>query len=676
MALLILVLGNSRLAARIENQLFDVFMGWTARSDRWPDEIVVVVIDDKALQAFGKQGWRWPWPRAAHAAAVAYLRQAGAKAVIFDVLFSEESEDAMQDDRFASYLKAAGNVWLAGEIHTDGPSAEPIAPLKNAVGSHIGFVNIEKDHDGAVRRYFLNDRWKHSNQKPLALALREMVKMPFPEQDRNQDSILLRWHVSLDELAQRNRAYSAESVVRQGLKIVDSAAATHGLDELDPSQLAKWLSHVEVSKEARETFGGKIVFIGCSGTGTFDAMATPLAAHEPGVMAHATALANLTRGNYLLEAHSFLTWVMRLAILMVVPWICVRVRRVLLQAVLTVAVLLSMAGISLVSFQFGFWFPPLLAVLGGLFSFTGITTYNYFVEGKQKRWLKQLFSDFVSPDVLAELQQSPQGLNLKGERRNGTVLFCDLVGFTTLAATTTPEQFIDAINHYLSEASKVLLAHEAYIDKFIGDAVMAVFGVPKPRTDHALKACFAALDLQKMMDELNKGLGHQHNLKLSLRVGVNSGEMAAGEMGYARKRNYSVLGDTVNLASRLEGANKWFHTRIMIGPQTWEQAKEGVETRFLDLLRVKGEMRAFPVYELLGRKGSLSGQQQQLLKTYEQGIEHYRQRRWKEAVACFDQVLTMDKEDGPGQTYRERCEHYRRQPPAADWDGSFSLDTK
>ena len=671
-ALLILILGNSRLAQRIENHLFDAFTGWTARPDRWPDEIVLIVIDDKALQARGKYGERWPWPRSNHAAMAAYLHRACAKAVVFDVLFAEESEDSMHDDRFASYLKAAGNVWLAGEIHTDGPSAEPIAPLKNAVGSHIGFVNIEKDHDGVVRRYFLKDHWKHTNQKPLALALQEAVRMPSPE----RNPILLRWHVSLDEIARENHAFSAESVVRQGLKIVDAASTTKGLDELDPSQLAKWLAHVEVSKEAREVFGGKIVFIGCSGSGTFDAVATPLTAHEAGVMVHATALANLMRGDYLVETHPLLTWCMRLAVLMLVPWICVRLRGVLLQAGLTLILLLLGLGISWALFGMDLWLPSLLAVLGGLFSFTGITTYNYFVEGKQKRWLKQLFSDFVSPDVLAELQQSPHALKLSGDRRTGTVLFCDLVGFTTLSVLSTPEQFLNAINSYLSEASQALLKHEAYIDKFIGDAVMAVFGVPKPRPDHALKACLAALDLQDMMKGLNERLGRQYGITLGLRTGVNTGEMIAGPMGYARKLNYSVLGDTVNLASRLEGANKLFHTRIMIGPQTWEQAKEGVEARFLDLLRVKGEVRAFPVYELLGRKDSLSSEQRQLLEAYEKGIEHYRQRRWKEAIACFDRALLICKEDGPSQTYRERCEHYREHPPATDWDGSFSLDTK
>jgi adenylate cyclase len=304
-------------------------------------------------------------------------------------------------------------------------------------------------------------------------------------------------------------------------------------------------------------------------------------------------------------------------------------------------------------------------------------TYNYYAEGRKKRQIKQLFSDFVSGDVLREIQEHPESLSLRGHHCTGTVLFCDLAGFTTLSERASPEHLLGAMDAYLSEASQALMARGAYIDKFIGDAVMAVFNVPNPQADHAFQACFSALELQEMMKPLNDRLSEKYGpMSLSLRVGVNSGEMIAGPMGYARKMNYTVLGDTVNLASRLEGANKAYSTKIMVGPLTYEATKDRFEFRILDFLKVKGKHEPVRVYELMSQKNQLPETLRKTRDLYLQGVERYRQQQWIQAVSVFDEALNLSPHDGPSLAYRERCLYFSITPPMAPWDGSFGLDVK
>lgn len=656
-------------AERLENIAFDGFTRVSADPSKWPKEIVVVLIDDSSLQVLQSQIKTWPWPRSATAALATSFRRQGAKAVVFDMFFSEET-DPIEDDRFATWLKVLGNVWIGQVEHEDRPTSLPIRNIRDAVGPHVGYLNIEKDPGGVVRRYFPKNIWNLPNRTSLAASVAESLGVPRTP----HNSILLRWHGDQYQI----KALRAAEFVKDGFAIMDRVRETGSpkdFDTDDSTQVSKLLQQLPPSANSQR-FANQIVVVGCSATGTFDIHPSPLNGYEAGVMVQATALANLLRGDYILPSPGWMRAFLILASSLGVTFACLRSRRILWQSAFSVAALALILAISFALFRAGIWLAPSMALVAGAVSFTGVMTWNYFTEGRKSRDLTQLFSDFVSPDVLHELQNSPDGVNLRGDRRMGSVLFCDLAGFTTFTESAPPEQLFDAINSYLAEASQVLLRHDAYIDKFIGDAVMAIFGIPKPQSDHAVRACHAALDLRGMMVGLNERLGRQYNVKLGLRTGVNSGEMIAGPLGYKRKLNYSVLGDTVNLASRLEGANKEYSTLIMLGPLTYELAKDEMETRFLDLLIVKGKLKPVAVYELMERKGKLSPEQERLRAAYMEGIEHYRARRWDDARASFERALAIHPEDGPSRTYVGRCEHYKTEPPEADWDGSYGLKTK
>jgi adenylate cyclase len=666
-----LLLSFSQIGRNLENQFFDAYTQWTSDFKKWPDEIVIVLVNEASIQELEHLYGRWPWPRSAHATLVSFLKKAGAKQIAFDITFSEESPDVLHDDRFSAYLKTSTNVWLATEQHAKG-SQEPTKPLADAVRPRLAFVNIDKDSDGIIRHYATRDHWNGSERKPLGLGLANSLPQTL------QDPMILRWYAQASDF-DKTHLISVGPLIKSEHKILEEALKAHSkakaFDEFDPNQLSKLITSSPKGPSS-ELFKDKLVLVGCSAAGTFDPVATPLSGHQPGVLVHATALANLLSGDYLRPTPFWMRFLLIFATSGLITWLCSKSYIIRWQVIFSLSCLAGVFAFCFFSFTSNYWFPPAMALVSGALSFIGAITYNYFVESKQKRELKQLFSDFVSPDVLTELQDSPHGLNLNGDSRMGTVLFCDLVGFTTFTETASPEQLMKAINTYLAEASKVMLAHDAYIDKFIGDAVMAIFGIPKVQADHALQACQAALDLQKMMIQLNQDLGREYGISLGLRTGLNSGLMIAGPMGYARKLNYSVLGDTVNLASRLEGANKSYHTRIMIGPLTYELAKNHFETRLLDLLRVKGKHQPVRVYELMEKKDGLTTDQVRLRASYSEGLEHYQRREWKAAIQCFERALVIDSNDGPSQVYIERCKTYQKHSPPSDWDGSFGLDSK
>lgn len=655
---------------KLENHVFDFFARRNIQPSRWPTDIAVITIDDQSLQTLSRRVGRWPWPRDVQAGIVAYLKKAGAKAIVFDILFAEESEDAFNDELFASYLSATQPVWLAAKTSSsiDHKKVFPLEILRKATGDSIGFVNTIKE-EGVVRDYNFKAT-DDSKIDALSVAVAKKLGLNVP----NMDRMRLQWYGQAHQLP----SYSAAEVALTGLNLIDWIK-THGspknFEITDSSKVALLLQQAPI-KPALE-LKDKIVFVGCSAAATYDAYTTPVEKHQSGVYIHATALGNIIQSSYFREVSDSFRVILILLSSAGVTLVCRKIRYVSLQVFFTFLLIGSVLLFSFLCYKNNIWFPPALAVVSIVLSYASINAYNYVVEGREKRLFKQLFSDFVSPDVLEELMSSDHGLDLTGDLRMGTVLFCDLSGFTTFTESATPSQLIDAINSYYSEATKILQNHYAYVDKYIGDAVMAIFNIPKQHPDHAAEACFAALELPGMIKNLNSRLQEQYpGLELKLRTGVNTGMMIAGPMGYARKRNYSALGDSVNLASRLEGANKEYHSLIMIGPVTYDLARDKIEARPLDFLKVKGKNKSVRVYELMSKKGELSETQIKMRAAYNEGFELYQHRQWNEAISAFQRAMQHVPDDGPSEVYISRCEYFSKNPPPPDWDGSFALDTK
>lgn len=309
-------------------------------------------------------------------------------------------------------------------------------------------------------------------------------------------------------------------------------------------------------------------------------------------------------------------------------------------------------------------------------------SFNHMVtQLKQKESIKDTFGKYVDPRIVKGLLEDPK-FTQHGVKRVMTVLFCDLVGFTSICELLTPEGAVKYLNQYFSLASEPIRRFDGVIDKYIGDAIMAFWGPPFcDESEHPKLACFSALEQLSKLPELRQSLSDAMGLKkgipsIALRIGIATGDVTVGNIGSAYTKGYTVIGDTVNLASRLESVNKQYGTRIIISEHTWTMAKDHVEVRELDCIRVVGKTEPARLFELLARKGELAPATAELREYFAQGLDAYRRRDWEIARTRFDACLKLNPGDTPSRLFISRIHHWRDHPPVPDWDGVWNVSEK
>lgn len=303
--------------------------------------------------------------------------------------------------------------------------------------------------------------------------------------------------------------------------------------------------------------------------------------------------------------------------------------------------------------------------------------FNEMVRGlKEREFIKTTFERYVSKAVASELIRNPEMVRLGGLKRELTVMFSDIGGFTTLSETLPPESIVRHLNEYFEGMSAAILEFDGTINQFQGDAIVAFWGAPVPQENHPVLACFAALRCREFLESLQakwftEGLPHR-----TFRFGINTGEMVVGNIGSSSRFEYTVIGDEVNLASRLEGVNKIYGTQILISDKTCKFVKEEVVVRELDVIRVVGKAEPVRIFELVSRKGELDDRKRTILERFQVGIDLYRERKWDEAEECFRIILELEPADKPSQEYMRRCKEYQNFPPPTDWESVFELRGK
>jgi adenylate cyclase len=325
---------------------------------------------------------------------------------------------------------------------------------------------------------------------------------------------------------------------------------------------------------------------------------------------------------------------------------------------------------------YGVAFSMSYALIACVLSTGTINLYLFMMERKQKGFIKGAFSQYLSPTVIDQIVENPDMLELGGEKRELTPFFSDIQGFSTISEGLTPEELVQLLNEYLTAMCDIISSHQGTIDKFEGDAIIAFWGAPLELPNHATVACHATIEMQQRGVELRKMLREQNRPLLFTRMGLNSGPVVVGNMGSAERMDYTMMGDVVNLAARLEGANKFYKTFSMISGSTYELAKDDIDSRQLDIIRVVGKNEPVPVHELLARKNETSSEMSGVVEQYMKGLKLYQDRNFSDAIAEFEKVLTIDSEDGPSQTYIKRCGMFLESPPEKDWDGVFTFTEK
>lgn len=325
--------------------------------------------------------------------------------------------------------------------------------------------------------------------------------------------------------------------------------------------------------------------------------------------------------------------------------------------------------------QKGIWLNAVYPLLTMVIVYTAVTLYRYIVEEREKRKIRGAFSFYVTPSVVNEMLKNPDKLKLGGDKKELTVLFSDIRGFTTLAEEMEPEALVNLLNEYLTEMTDIVFEFDGLLDKYIGDAVMAVWGAPLEQNDHPARACRTALKMLDRLTKMQQKWEAEGTPRLDIGIGINAGPMVVGNMGSERRFDYTVMGDSVNLASRLEGINKEYGTQVVISEFTYERVKDDFFCRELDAVRVKGRAKPAKIYELVALR-SEEDPRVAIIEPFAQGLHHYRSQEWEIAEDKFHEVLNRIPDDFAARLYLQRIAELREKPPQPGWDGVFTMTRK
>ena len=641
-----LALSSLGVAQHLEWSLYNRSVDISTRHPQPAPGIVIVAIDEPSFQELGLQ---WPWPRSIHAALVRALHDAGARTIVFDIVFDSPSQEPEEDAEFAQAMRTAGNVVLAADLQ-----------------------------DTADQSYFLT-QWVEPTET-LAAAARAtgIARFPFDPDGRMRRTPL--------EFQGRPSLPLAAALLQPGFQAPSDPGDTRLIHFNGPSRLGiKTVSYYQALDYAwmlpKEIFRDKVVFVGLSlGSSPIikhavDQFLTPYPDPMPGVEVHATTLDSLLRSRFIQEpfptplAVSFLGLVLASAIAPLFYR-----RGAFLSLVITAGMILFLVSAGYLFYAaFQVRIPVVIpAVITGTV-FLLLYVYRFLLGVVERRMILGAFKHYLAPSIVDRILKDPSQLRLGGANYRVSVIFTDLEGFSTISEKLSAEKLHDLLTEYFREMMDILLEEHATFDKFIGDAIMVYFGCPVEESDHPLQACRSAIRMQRRVHELNQLWQKKGLPPLHMRIGINTGPVVAGNMGTESIFNYTIIGDSVNLASRLEGVNKEYETSTIISEDTYRPVAPLVTARELDCIRVKGKNEPVAIYELASLAGEAPEEKQRVFAAYSEGLALYRQRAWADAIKVFKKILDREPNDGPSKTMVERSGYYLENPPPDDWDGIYTM---
>ena len=326
--------------------------------------------------------------------------------------------------------------------------------------------------------------------------------------------------------------------------------------------------------------------------------------------------------------------------------------------------------------HWGSWLSFAIPAATLVANYAAITSFRMIFEEREKRKIRKTFSQYLSPGVIGLIEKDPQKyIRPGGETKDLTVMFSDIRDFTTLSEGLTADELVHLLNEYLGEMTDVLFRNFGTLDKYIGDAIMAFWGSPYPQDDHAIRACSCALEMSRSLEKLNAKWKDDGRKPISIGIGLNTGPVSVGNMGSDKRLAWTVMGDNVNLASRLEGMTKQYRSQVVISEGTYRQVAKQFVCRDLDRIRVKGKLQPVTIYELLDRAENRE-KYESLLEPFERAMAAYREQNWKEAVLQFGTLLTSFPDDGPTQIFLQRALEFREHAPEEGWDGVHVMKSK
>ena len=661
-----------------------------------PDtNIVMVTIDDNSLKFFENNAVSWPFPREFYGEVNNFLTYSGAKAIIYDIHFSGKEiervdvDPEVSEQKFAESIENNGNVYLIAGVIKDKKSNvtgneilsqflqnnklnlnlkdynEAEAPLvafqKGSAG--LGIVTLITDSDNIIRRVPLLFKYKNQLIPQISfLVYSKIINKNFKEIIATENlpideegNLLIKWYGGGGVTGNVFKYYPISDLIISGYRLSGGEEPV-----IDP-----------------KIFKDKIVIIGGTAHGLGDFKSVAINSNEPypGMEIHATVISNLLNKHYIYKASEYINLLIILLISLIIPAILIFLKKIYysLSVFALFAGLITYLNIYIYG-KYGYYIDFIYPELAMIFGFLITAVVLYVVEGKQKNELRKTFNRYMSPLVIDEILKNPDSIELGGREIFATVFFSDIKDFTNISERYSPTDLVMHLNEYFSNASSIILEHRAMLDKYIGDAIMAVFGAPIYQENHAIAGCRAALKIQKQLDILYSNLKKDQPVFIT-RMGLNSGKMIVGNIGTTSRLDYTAIGDAVNTASRMEGLNKIYGTRIIISESTYELVKEEFETRELDLIAVKGKNIPIKIYELVGERGDVDDRQLLFSHNFEKGLKLYKNREWKQALELLKE-LSVDRNDLSVDLYKQRCQEFILNPPKENWDGVFYAKIK
>ncbi|MEE8351265.1 MAG: adenylate/guanylate cyclase domain-containing protein [Rhodospirillales bacterium] len=713
-------------------ELKTVDLRFTTRGALSPKpEVVMAVIDEKSLKAEGK----WIWPRSKMVELVNKLSQNGAKVIGFDIAFLEpddlrivETINAIQQKSKTFNIQSRPLEDYLKDLKLQSDSDKQLAEaIKNSDSRvvlgyffHMDAGGAGDDDPAAIQTHEKNirgSRHQFARYTSAAAQYVPLIEAQMPESNINVISDaakyagyfnmfpdpdgVVRWIPAVFKFNQSLYApLSLVSVSAYFNEPISVSMAEHGVthvavgnrsiptDELGRVLInyrgpAKTFPHVSITDILHDNvpegfLKNKIVLVGATAVGIFDLRVTPFGTVFPGLEIHANVVDSILQNDFLQKP----------------AWSAIFDIAAMLTAGLLLGIFLPRCGVVPGALLSGALFGGYIVLCQYLFSLKGlilnlvypllvvliiyvaITAYRYLSEAKQKRFIKDAFSTYLAPSVVSQLIQSPDKLVLGGEKRIITAFFSDVQEFTSISENLTPHELVELLNEFLTEMTDVILDHKGTVDKFEGDAIIAFFGAPNPLVNQAEVACRACVDMQKRLAQLRAKWATEQRPELKMRIGMCTGPAVVGNMGSKSRMDYTMMGNTVNTAARLEGVNKVYGTFTMVADTTFDKVGNGVVGREIDAIIVLGKTEPVKVYELVGYPEDIDELLRTTLENYAQGLKAYRQQDWNQAIIFFNQALEATPNDGPSQTLLARCNQYKLDPPAADWNGAFSMLTK
>ena len=677
-ALLTLFIYLTGLFTAFENKTYDQRMLFSSRFIPPNDNIVLITVDQQSIDWAGETyGYSWPWPREAYAHVIDFLSQGNPSSIMFDILFTEPSVYGEEDDQaLCRAEKESGKVVQTLFVSEDGDSKKGLFPLPSIMNNAAILGNITScmDKDDIIRRGRLSYEFEGKTYPTLGTAplflqgKEDFSALPLLK----DDTVLLRYQKNLNSYI----PYSIKDIL---------------------SSYDSWKKGEE-GIFLPEDFEDAYVFIAYYAPGLFDICSVPVSQVYPGVGVHITTLDNYLSDSFIKKTPALLEVLFFILLSFIaslgVSFASLRPsqRQSIIVMILTffTGIILSLA-LPYLLFIYGIWLQLAISLFAFLLSFIVSTSLSFAMEGKQKRFIKSAFSQCLSKEVVNQIMNDPSSFTLGGKTYNMTAIFTDIEKFSSFSELLTARQLGALLNYYLTFMSDIIISHKGTVDKYEGDAIVAFCGAPVEMPDHAKRACAAAIEMKKaeiiMNQEIleivknNKNEKTDDDLyeafkimaankkKLFTRIGINSGEMIAGYFGSKMKKNYTMMGNNVNLASRLEGVNKQYSTGgILISEQTRKQLDEDFLLRKLDRVQVVNVNTPVRLYELIDIAQNKDDKLVFYLEKWDQALDLFEKKEYASALNIFTE-LSKEREDD------RVCSYYIRLIEKYFIKGKYPLDS-